>query len=126
MLVLTLKPGETCNIGESVKFFIAKGGGNFKVCFDAPKSVRIVRENARNKDAVPRKITCSRCWAELEIESGKSIEQTADAECWYVSENHNLCYERCAALNEKEMEPEEWDYVREQVYDAERMDYAPC
>lgn len=54
MLVIGLQKGEGVTIGDNIRVvFIGKDGGHWKIGFEAPREVSIVRENAKVKEAKP-------------------------------------------------------------------------
>ena len=51
MLILTAKPGESIQIGENIRITaLPKQGGQVKLGFEAPREIKILRDNAKKRD----------------------------------------------------------------------------
>lgn len=47
MLSLTIKPGQSLQIGASTIHSVSRDGNNIRIAIEAPKSVPILRDNAK-------------------------------------------------------------------------------
>lgn len=52
MLVLSAKPGESIQVGENIRVTVLTNkSGQTRLGFDAPREVKILRDNAKKREA---------------------------------------------------------------------------